>query len=72
MSKVFAVMESVGNFSHTVEEFDEHDQAIQFMMNRARNDAQDQFEDIHNIPELEYDIEFGNALSYYNVDEWEV
>ena len=72
MSKVYAVMESVGNFSHTLEEFDNEDQAIQFMTGRARKDAQNQFEDIRRIPEFEYEIELENALNYYAIEIWEV
>ena len=73
MSKfIYAVMESVGNFSHTVEEFDNEDQALQFMTNRARSDAQDQFTDIRNIHEDEYELELENALNYYCIEKWEV
>ena len=34
MKTVYAVMEAVGNFSHTLEEFDNRDSAAEFLMEK--------------------------------------
>ncbi len=73
MSKVFAVMESVGNFSHTLEEFDNEDSAAEFVMTRALDTAKEQFTcDFEDIPEIELEEELELAMSYYAIEKWEV
>lgn len=69
----YAVIESVGNFSHTLEEFNNRDEASEFMLDRATEDAQKEFT-CHKseVPEYEWEEALENALSYYSIDEWEV
>ncbi len=70
---IYAVMESVGNFSHTLEEFDNRDEASEFMLDRATEDAQEEFT-CHKIevPLHEWEMALENALSYYSIEGWEV
>ena len=42
-STIYAVMELSGNFAHTLEEFDNRDNASEFMLDRATEDAQKEF-----------------------------
>ena len=72
--KIYAVMEMVGNFSHTLEEFDNRDEASEFVVNRAMDDAKECFEDGTHFEEVqeEFEEELENALSYYSIDKWEV
>ncbi len=74
MRKVYAVMEAVGNFSHTLEEFDNRDEASEFVMNRAMEDAKSQFKEGLAPSEIgeEFEEELELALSYYSIDEWKV
>ena len=72
---IYAVMESVGNFAHTLEEFDNRDSAAEFMLDRATEDAREEFiEGIHpdDIPDHEWERALENALSYYSIEGWEV
>ena len=69
---VYAVMQMSGNFAHTLEEFDTLDEASEFVMDKARDDARECFkEGIHpdDIPNVEWEEELENALSYYSIDE---
>ena len=71
--KVYAVMEMCGNFSHTVEEFDNRDEAAEFVMTEALATAKEQFTcHVEDIPEVELEEELELAMSYYSIDEWEV
>ncbi len=73
MNKVYAVMESMGNFSHTVAEFDSMDEASEFIMTNALDTAKEQFTcNVEDIPETELEEELELAMSYYAIDEWEV
>ena len=76
MSKtIYVVMESVGNFAHTLEEFDNRDSAAEFMLDKATDDAREEFiEGTHpdDIPEHEWEIALENALNYYSIEGWEV
>ncbi len=73
MSKIFAVMEMCGNFSHTLCEFESEDSAAEFVMTRALDTAKEQFKcDFEDIPEVELEEELELALSYYNIEKWEV
>ena len=73
MNKVYAVMESVGNFSHTAAEFDSMDEASEFIMTNALETAKEQFIcNVEDIPEIELEEELELAMSYYAIDEWEV
>lgn len=68
---VYAVMERCGNFSHTLEEFDSLDEASEFIMTRALQEAKNEFTClVEDIPEVELEIELENKLSYYNIEEW--
>ena len=74
MSKtIYAVMESVGNFAHTLEEFDSRDSATEFMLDKGTEDAQEEFT-CHKseVPEHEWETALENALSYYSIEGWEV
>ncbi len=70
---IYAVMELSGNFAHTLEEFDNRDDASEFMLDRATEDAQEEFT-CHKseVPEHEWEEALENALSYYSIDQWEV
>ena len=76
MSKtIYAVMEMSGNFAHTLSEFENRDSAAEFMLDRATEDAREEFiEGIHpdDIPEYEWETALENALSYYSIEGWEV
>lgn len=68
---IYAVMESVGNFAHTLAEFDTRDEASEFIMTRALQEAKEEFTClVEEIPELELEIELENKLSYYSIEEW--
>ena len=69
---IYAVMEQVGNFAHTVEEFDCLDTASEFVLDRATETALESFNYEHraDIPELEFEEELELALSYYSIDRW--
>jgi len=73
-NKIYAVMQAVGNFSHTLEEFECEDYASEFVMNRAIEDVREAFTDdedyINQTEDFEEELEL--ALSYYSIDEWEV
>ena len=71
MSKIYAVMESVGNWSHTLEEFDDMDLASEFMLDRATEDAQEEFT-VHKseVPEHEWEMALENALYHYSIEGW--
>ena len=71
MKTVYAVMESVGNFAHTLEEFDNRDSTAEFMLDRATEDAQEEFI-CHKseVPEHEWEMALENALSYYCIEGW--
>jgi len=59
MNKVYVVMESVGNFSHTVAEFDGMDEASEFIMTNALETAKEQFTcNVEDIPEIELEEEW--------------
>ncbi|KYJ87531.1 hypothetical protein [Sulfurovum riftiae] len=72
-STVYAVMELSGNFAHTLEEFDNIDEAAEFMLDKATEDAQEAFT-VHKteVPAYEWEEALENALSYYNIEEWKV
>ncbi len=73
MKRVYAVMESVGNFSHTVAEFSNEDEASKFVMTHALDTAKENFTcNVEEIPEWELEEELENALSYYAIEKWEV
>ncbi len=74
MSKtIYAVMESVGNFAHTLEEFSNRDNAAEFMLDRATEDAQEEFTCHRSeVPEHEWEMALENALNYYSIEGWEV
>ncbi|WP_373033819.1 hypothetical protein [Sulfurovum sp.] len=73
MNKVYAVMESVGNFSHTIAVFDSIDEGSEFIMTNALETAKEQFTcNVEDIPEIELEEELELAMSYYAIDEWEV
>jgi len=63
---IYAVMESVGNFAHTVEEFENEDAAAEFVMDRAIETAREAFtfDHVDDIPEVEFEEELELALSY--------
>ena len=69
---IYAVMEQVGNFSHTLEEFDTEDEASEFIMTRATESARAEFNfaNVEDIPEVEYEEELELALSYYDIEIW--
>ena len=71
---IYAVMESVGNFSHTLEEFEDIDSASEYVLDRATETALEAFKYEHraDIPEYEFEEELELALSYYSIDKWEV
>ncbi len=73
MSAVYAVMELVGNFSHTLEEFNSRDEAAEFMLDRATEDARDVFT-VHKseVCSADWEDALENALSYYAIEKWEV
>ena len=74
MSKfIYAVTERCGNFSHTLEEFDSPDEAAEFMLDRATEDAQEVFT-CHKseVPDFEWEEALENALDYYAIEKWEV
>jgi hypothetical protein len=66
-------MESVGNFSHTLEEFTSMDEASEFMLDKATEDAQEEFI-VHKleVPLHEWEMALENALSSYSIEGWEV
>jgi len=75
---IYAVIESVGNFSHTLEalvasdqRFDNEDEASEFIMTRATESARAEFHfaNVEDIPEVEYEEELELALSYYAIEE---
>ncbi len=72
-STVYAVMELSGNFAHTLEEFDNIDEASEFMLDQATEDARKLFS-VHKseVSEIEWEEALENALSYYNIEEWAV
>ena len=72
--KIYAVMEMCGNFSHTLEEFDNRDSASEFVMDHAITDAMEsmKIENRLDIDEVEFEEELELALSYYSIDKWEV
>ncbi len=72
MSKnIYAVMESVSNWSHTLEEFDNMDEAAEFMLDKATEDAQEDFTCHRSeVPEYEWEMALENALSYYSIERW--
>ena len=73
MRKVFAVMESVGNFSHTLEELNAGAKGEDYGMTRALDTAKEQFTcDVEDIPEIELEEELELAMSYYAIEKWEV
>ena len=76
MSKtIYAVMEMSGNFTHTLAEFVNRDSAAEFMLDKATEDAGEEFiEGIHpdDIPDHEWETALENALSYYSIESWEV
>ena len=74
MSKtIYAVMEMSGNFAHTLAEFDKRDEASEFMLDKATEDAQEEFT-VHKseVPLHEWEMALENALSYYSIEGWEV
>jgi hypothetical protein len=74
MSKfIYVVTERYGNFSHTLEEFDNPDEAAEFMLDRATEDAQEVFT-VHKseVPDFEWEEALENALDYYAIEKWEV
>ena len=74
MSKtIYAVMELSGNFAHTLAEFDSRDEAAEFMLDRATDDAQEVFT-VHKseVPDFEWEEALENALSYYSIEKMEV
>ncbi len=72
MSKnIYSVMQAVGNWSHTLEEFDNMDEASEFMLDRATENAQEEFICHRSeVPEHEWEIALENALSYYSIEGW--
>ncbi len=70
---IYAVMESVGNFSHTLEEFDNMDEASEFVMDRAMTTAKEQFKEGVHLEDVqeEFEMELELAISYYSIEEWE-
>lgn len=70
---IYSVTERVGNFSHTLEEFETRDEAVEFMLDRVNEDTQEEFI-CHRteVPEHEWDEVWENALSYYSIEKWEV
>ena len=70
---VYAVMERCGNWSHTLEEFDNRDEASEFLLDRATEDAQEVFT-VHKleVPDFEWEEALENALNYYSIERWEV
>lgn len=71
--KKYAVMEMIGNFSHTVAEFDSRDEAAEYVMNEALSTAKEQFDClVEEIPPFELEEELENALSYYSIEVWNV
>ncbi len=72
-STIYAVMELFGNFSHTLEEFNTLDEASEFMLDRATEDAQEVFT-VHKseVPDFEWEEALENALSYYSIEQWEM
>jgi hypothetical protein len=74
MSKfIYVVIERSGNFGHTLEEFYSPDEAAEFMLDRATEDAQEVFT-VHKseVPDFEWEEALENALDYYSVERWEV
>ena len=74
MSKrLYAVMWLSGNFAHTLEEFNSIDEASEFMLDRATEDAQEVFT-VHKseVPDFEWEEALENVLSYYSIEGWEV
>ena len=75
MSKMYAVMESVGNWSHTLEEFDNEDNASEFMLDRATEDALESYIEgtrKDEICSVEWEESLELALSYYAIEVWGV
>ncbi len=72
MKTIYAVMELSGNFAHTLEEFEDDNVAAEFMLDRATEDAAEQFT-CHKseVPEVEWEMALENALSYYSIDKWD-
>ena len=74
MSKsIYTVMELSGNFAHTLVEFNNGDEAAEFMLDRATKDAQEVFT-VHKseVPNFEWEEALENALSYYSIEKLEV
>ena len=74
MSKsIYTVMELSGNFAHTLAEFENGDEAAEFMLDRATEDAQEVFT-VHKseVPDFEWEEALENALSYYSIEKLEV
>lgn len=69
---LYIVNELVGNFSHTVAEFNNIDEASEFVMDKARINALEAFEvgftPENSMEELEYEEALENALSYYTIE----
>ena len=73
MSKtLYAVMELCGNFAHTLTEFEDRNEAAEFMLDRATEDARETFT-VHKseVPDYEWEEALENALSYYSIEKWE-
>ena len=74
MSKtIYTVMELSGNFAHTLAEFKDRNEAAEFILDRATEDAQEVFT-VHKseVPDFEWEEALENALSYYNIEKLEV
>ena len=72
---MYAVMEMCGNWSHTLEEFDNMDEASEFILDRATEDALESYvvgvrKD--EICPVEWEESLELALSYYCIERWEV
>ncbi len=69
---IYAVMERCGNFAHTLEEFNNIDEASNFMLDMATEDASETFT-VHGseVPDFEWEEALENALSYYTIERWE-
>ncbi len=69
---IYAVMESVGNFAHTIKEFNNEDEARELIMNRAIETTKEAF--TGNYEDYADNIDFADELelqlSYYSVDRW--
>ena len=76
MSKfIYEVMERCGNFSHMLEKFDSPDEAAEFMLDRATEDALESYIEGTRKDEIcpvEWEESLENALDYYAIEKWEV